>query len=52
ILSLICNNASNNDILVDNLANKVALFGGHATHVHCFMHVMNLVMKSVLVQSD
>ncbi|KAH9952305.1 hypothetical protein BJV74DRAFT_792218, partial [Russula compacta] len=40
ILSLTCNNASNNDVLVDNLADKVALFGGDATHVCCFTHVV------------
>ena len=50
ILSLACNNASNNDVMVDDLANKVPSFGGDATWVRCFMHVINLVMKSILAQ--
>jgi hypothetical protein len=37
---------------VDDLANKVASFDGDATRVRCFVHVMNLVVKSVLVQFD
>ena len=47
-----CDNMSNNDVLVDDLADKVASFGGDATRVRCFAHVINLVMKSILAQFD
>jgi hypothetical protein len=37
---------------VDNLANKVASFGGDATRVCCFTHVINLAVKSIFAQFD
>ena len=52
VLSLTCDNASNNDVSVDKLADKVESFTGDASHVRCFAHVINLVVKSILAQFD
>lgn len=38
--------------MVDRLADKVASFAGDASHVRCFAHVINLVVKSILAQFD
>jgi len=38
--------------MVDKLADKVESFTGDASHVRCFAHVINLVVKSILAQFD
>ena len=38
--------------MVDKLADKVESFARDASHVRCFAHVINLVVKSILAQFD
>ena len=48
ILDVTCDNASNNDVMVNHLAVLVPTFAGASDHTHCFLHVINLVAKSLL----
>ncbi|PBK68118.1 hypothetical protein ARMSODRAFT_839630, partial [Armillaria solidipes] len=52
ILGLTCDNAVNNDTMVDALATCISSFPGQAHHVRCFAHVVNLVAKSLLKQFE
>ncbi len=52
MLSITCNNATNNDRMVKELAQCIPSFSGQTSHVHCFAHVVNLVAKSLLKQFD
>ena len=45
LLGFVCDNASNNDTLIDSLATLVPFFGGSGYHVRCFAHIINLVVK-------
>ena len=52
ILSITCDNASNNDTMIAELANLLDSFPGPANQTRCFTHVLNLVVKSVIQQFD
>jgi hypothetical protein len=52
ILSISCDNASNNDAMISKLADLVEKFPGEANQIRCFLHILNLVMKSVICQFD
>jgi hypothetical protein len=52
ILSVTCDNASNNDKMIDELEDIVEEFSGSINHTRCFLHIINLVVKSVLRQFD
>ncbi|PBK83684.1 hypothetical protein ARMGADRAFT_875608, partial [Armillaria gallica] len=54
ILSITCNNASNNDTMVMTLSDSESLpsFSGQENCTRCFAHVLNLVTKSLLKQFD
>ena len=41
IISIVCDNASNNDTLFKNLHHPLA-------HVHCFRHILNLIVQDTL----
>ena len=45
ILGFTADNASNNNTLVDELADLLDGFQGSLTHVCCFAHILNLVVK-------
>ena len=45
ILSLTVDNALNNNTLVDDLSDLLNRFQGSETHIHCFAHILNLVVK-------
>ena len=45
ILSLVCDNASNNDTMVKELEVLLPSFKGQRMHVRCFAHILNLVVK-------
>jgi hypothetical protein len=47
-----CDNASNNDSMIDKLSDLVTEFPGAANHTRCFLHVLNLVVKSIIKQFD
>jgi hypothetical protein len=52
ILSITCDNASNNDTMVKELANLIDEFPGPANQTRCFTHILNLVVKSIMSQFD
>ena len=52
ILSITCDNASNNDTMIAELANLLDDFPGPANQTRCFTHILNLVVKSVICQFD
>ncbi|KAG1855075.1 hypothetical protein C8R48DRAFT_559332, partial [Suillus tomentosus] len=52
ILSITCNNASNNTVMVSELATTLPEFGGTAAHTHYFLHMVNLVAKSLICEFD
>jgi hypothetical protein len=52
ILSVIADNAANNNTMTAELADKVAHFGGKTARTQCFLYIVNLVVKSVLKQFD
>jgi hypothetical protein len=47
-----CDNASNNDKMIEALEDRVEEFAGSTNHTRCFLHVLNLVVKSILRQFD
>ena len=52
ILCVTCDNASNNKIMIDKLENKITAFSGKASHVHSFLHIINLVVKTLTQEFD
>ncbi|KAG1750433.1 uncharacterized protein EDB91DRAFT_1040517, partial [Suillus paluster] len=52
ILGITCNNAANNTVMVDNLAYSLPSFPGTANHTRCFLHTINLVVKSLIKEFD
>jgi len=52
ILSVTCDNASCNDTMVDELADLLPSFPGKANQTRCFLHIINLVAKSIIRQFD
>lgn len=51
-LSVTADNASNNDTMVEELATLIEDFDGDASRTRCFLHIVNLVAKSLLKQFD
>ncbi|EIW58948.1 uncharacterized protein TRAVEDRAFT_102125, partial [Trametes versicolor FP-101664 SS1] len=52
ILSVTCDNASNNDTMVAHLEAMLEVFGGDYARTRCFLHILNLTAKSLLKQFD
>lgn len=52
ILSVTCDNASNNDTMITELASLIDDFPGSENQTRCFTHVLNLVVKSIIRQFD
>ena len=52
MLSITCDNASNNDTMIEELANLLDDFPGEVNRTRCFMHILNLVTKSIIKQFD
>ncbi|PBK65454.1 hypothetical protein ARMSODRAFT_866429, partial [Armillaria solidipes] len=54
VLSITCDNASNNNTMVEALGDSDTLpfFDGQASRTGCFAHIVNLVAKSLLRQFD
>jgi hypothetical protein len=48
LLGLTADNASPNDVMVNELVDMIPAFGGQANRVRCFDHVVNLVAKAIL----
>ena len=51
ILSVTCDNASNNDTMMENLDDLLSGFSS-LNHTRCFAHILNLVAKALLKQFD
>ncbi|KAG1782402.1 hypothetical protein EV702DRAFT_925011, partial [Suillus placidus] len=52
MLSVTCDNTSNNNVMVDKLAMLVPEFAGEVSHTRCFLHTVNLVAKSLIREFD
>ncbi|TFY78228.1 hypothetical protein EWM64_g5785 [Hericium alpestre] len=52
ILSVTCDNASANDVMIQELERLLPEFPGETNHTRCFAHIVNLVAKSLLKQFD
>lgn len=52
ILAVSCDNASANDVMIREMADRIAHFAGDPNRVRCFAHVVALVAKSMLRQFD
>jgi hypothetical protein len=52
VLAVMCDNASNNDVMIRELARLVPRFEGEVSHTRCFLHVINLIAKSLIHQFD
>jgi hypothetical protein len=52
LLSVTCDNAANNDTMIEHLPTLVDNFPGAPNQTCCFAHILNLVAKSVLRQFD
>jgi hypothetical protein len=52
ILGVTCDNASNNDKMIEHIATLIDTFPGAANQTRCFTHILNLVAKSVLRQFE
>src|SRR5216684_1467022 len=51
-MSITCNNATSNDKMINELAGQLLEFPGVANCAWCFMHILNLVVKSIMHQFD
>ena len=52
ILSITCDNASNNDTMVEALKDQLEIFPGDSNRTRCFDNIVNLIAKSVIQQFD
>jgi len=52
ILLITCDNASNNDMMIEELAVLIDNFPSPANQTRCFLHILNLVVKSIIWQFD
>lgn len=52
VLSVTCDNASVNDKMIEELTRLLPDFPGSANHTRCFLHILNLIAKTVISQFD
>ncbi|KIK32213.1 hypothetical protein CY34DRAFT_102009, partial [Suillus luteus UH-Slu-Lm8-n1] len=52
MLSVTCDNTSNNNVMVDELEILVPECAGEASHTWCFLHTVNLIAKSLIQEFD
>ncbi|RDX54668.1 hypothetical protein OH76DRAFT_1315606, partial [Lentinus brumalis] len=52
VMCVTCDNASNNDTMIEEIARLLPFFEGQYHRVRCFSHIVNLVAKSMLRQFD
>jgi len=48
ILSIMTDNASANNVMISELAKVLTDFPGQANQMHCFTHIINLIVKSLM----
>jgi hypothetical protein len=51
-LGITCDNASNNDTFIEELVDLLPNFPGAANCCQCFLHIVNLIAKTLLKQYD
>ena len=51
-MGITCDNALNNDKMINHLATLVNMFPGAANQTQCFTHILNLIAKSVICQFE
>ena len=47
-----CDNATNNDVMIEELQECIPEFAGSESHTRCFLHIVNLIAKLLLCQFD
>ncbi|KAE9399722.1 hypothetical protein BT96DRAFT_766233, partial [Gymnopus androsaceus JB14] len=52
VISITCDNATSNNSIVAELAFDLLSFEEERDWTHCFMHIINLVAKSLLKMFD
>ncbi len=52
VLSITCDNASNNDTMVAHMAHLLPSFASEMSRTRCFLHIVNLVAKTLMHQFD
>lgn len=52
VLSITCDNAAPNDMMIDELELMLEDFPGAPNRTQCFTHILNLVAKSMMKQFD
>ncbi|EPT01251.1 hypothetical protein FOMPIDRAFT_1098391, partial [Fomitopsis schrenkii] len=52
VLGVTCDNASANDVMIDELEAMLAGFPGRRARSRCFCHIINLVAKAMLRQFE
>ena len=52
ILGVTADNMSANDTMITEISKLIPEFGGQATRMRCFLHVINLVVKAILREFD
>ena len=52
MLGVTCDNASNNDTMIESMAMILSNFSGEANQARCLAHIVNLVAKIILRQFD
>jgi hypothetical protein len=52
LLGITCDNAKVNDSMLDELAELVLGFPGKPNQTRCFLHILNLVAKTIIKQFD
>lgn len=51
-MNITCDNASNNDTMIEHMGVLLPTFEGQFHRTRCFAHIVNLVAKSMLRQFD
>ncbi|KAF8518649.1 hypothetical protein BU17DRAFT_13113, partial [Hysterangium stoloniferum] len=51
-LGITCDNTSNNNVMIKELTDMLPNYPGAANHVQCFLHIINLLTKTLLNQFD
>ncbi|KAF9536658.1 hypothetical protein CPC08DRAFT_613204, partial [Agrocybe pediades] len=52
ILAVVCDNASNNDSMIDELKELIEEFPSNPNCSRCFTHILNLTAKSIIRRFD
>ncbi|KAF9047976.1 hypothetical protein BDZ89DRAFT_941500, partial [Hymenopellis radicata] len=52
LLSITCDNASPNDVMMQHLGDILPGFEGPKNRMQCFAHIINLVARSLLTSFD